>query len=70
MWKSGRSMWITFFNLCGNVEMWITAHFYPQVFHIDQARWRLRSTELSTFPHTPTTTTKFKFKLRNSREKV
>lgn len=66
MWKSGKFMWITFQNFSLNVEMWKSAVFFPQVFHIAQARYRLHLSELSTFPHIPTTVTKFKFKISNS----
>jgi len=33
---------------------------------MDEARWHIGLSELSTFPHVPTTTTKFKFKFKIS----
>jgi hypothetical protein len=62
MWITYQKLWITFIEFLQNVDMWISAKSYPQVIHMDQARWHIRLSELSTYPHTPTTTTRFKFK--------
>lgn len=57
LWITWVILWITFPN-CGNVDnSGIFPHSYPQVIHTPGAIRGIRFIELSTFPHTPTTTT-------------
>lgn len=61
-------MWTTY-PQCGNVDNSPTyPQRFPQVIHIAGARQRIGLSELSTFPHRPTTTTtSFKLIVRSSK---
>jgi len=59
MWITGKKLWITFLRFFQNVDMWITANFFPQVFHIAKPILHIGLIELYTSIHTPTTTTVF-----------